>query len=466
MPKKLDKIIHSLPNDVKKALYQSIFHENNTTDNHPAYLFLIFLENLTFLTSFYKLRTIGKPIISKTGNPPSMFTMSFMPSGSKKDFGLALVEQNIFNDSYNKIEESINRFISFQKKKLENQAFDKYPNDDINSTIRRADYLEKLETKYLRHPNYKSSNSTMEGLHADRRVFQDFGYGSSFYFVKEISSYYTRHSEIKASLDAYLLESSETGDTTGKSIKSDTEITEVKNVPVSVHMHGTIESQKLPPALQTFLKEGAGRRIFVFFADNIKKNKDLELMSDDELRIFFKKQNDSKDVANYDKIRNIVNRIAEECDHKKMLVSEEVAIEYQVQNIKYRKLNADLPHKAHFSDIPWRALKIASPLQLLFDAKSEELTLSTYNIALEIVAYYAQFYKKMMKNQEQSLEEKAISIIKGKKEITFSRLKKALGEIIKDETVFNRNILETSIDLDIKIDIKQTNRGLSYKYIS
>jgi hypothetical protein len=457
--KKLQDIINSFPEEVKEFIRESIFSPSLLEDNHEEYLFLVFLEILNHCLSFYRYRITGEPIFSKKGNPPSLFTMSFMPSGAKKDVGLNLINSKLFNNLYEDMEIKINKYLDTLKNKLENKATERYP--DEKAQIQRASYLERLEDKYIRKPNIFSTNSTMEGLHSDRRIFQEMGYGASFYLVKEISNYYSKHSDTKASLDAYLLESSETGDTTGKSIKSDKEITSIQNVPVSVHMHGTIESNKIPPALLTFLKEGGARRVFVFYTDKRKEPLNLDAMSDEEIEKYVLSREEKKEKPKFKKFAKFLTNTVIENRKKVYKFSRESRILYKVESLKAkREKNED--YKNHIYDIPFRALKMSLGIQVLMNPKSEFIEFETYQISLQLTQFYAEFYKKLIEFNDVTLEQESINIISKAGKITYTELKRKLKKEIRNDEQFKQSILDYAKSESIDIELVQTSRGVSF----
>lgn len=462
MPEDFKNIIELFPSEIKNLLYESIFHESILNDNHSDYIFLIFIEYLTFILSFHRVRIVGKPIINKSGNPPSMFTMSFMPSGARKDYGLMLVEEKIFKKQFKKIDNLIKNYVESLKTKIQNDAELRYTSNTDNGAIQKQSYIDRMEEK-IRSPHVISRGSTMEGIHADRKVFGEMGKGASFYFVKEISNYYSRYSDQKSALDSYLLESSETGTTSDKSIKSDKEIKEIKNVPVSVHMHGTIESNKLPQALQTFLKDGAARRIFVFFSNETKVNKKLLTMSREELIEYF--TNETENKPTFKNIKKLLNKLIEKNKGKKYKISDKVAINYQVEQFELKHKSGVV--SAHEVDIPWRALKISAPLQVLINSDSEYIEETTYNLALIISKYYSKFYSKLMEYQEAGIYKDVIDYISTlkNKTITLSKLKRKFKENIKNDVEFTSNLDEYAIDNNITLQINSHRGGAKFQII-
>lgn len=454
MDKKLKKIIQKFPRELQNLLNISIFNEFWLSKTFSGYIFLVFLEYIGFFLSFFGYRINDKKTELKN-IPPSLYSMSFLPSGAGKDFMLKQMRIKVFIDVWKEIGKKIEESQKILIQKIEEEANEKFNEPELiideKIMIQRKLWIDRKIEQEVRTPAILSTNSTMEGLQADRLMFQKIGVGASFYLNKELCLYYKKYNEQKNALDSYLLEASEDGNTTGKSIKSDKCIIDVNNVPVCCHLHTTI-LEELPVDLFEFMRYGGARRILFFYKKKNKKNK--EFKSDEEFINYIMNLRKGR----FKKIRVLINQIMNST--QKLKLSNEARILYLTSSYKYSKST-----NPNISNIPWRALKISLIIEKLLNPDSKEISLLALDIAIAINKYYSDFYQKLIGHIDAELEEKALDVIVEVKKITLTSLMrklkiKLMGSELEDFVVAISELAEVK---KINIKINKTNRGLSFE---
>lgn len=237
------------------------------TDNNLSELALINVANakLTYLLSMggakFKQYTNGNEIIL------SYYGMSFLPSGSGKDYVL-----NLFNNYLIPfVPDFMEKVVSQYKEEYEQQEEYKISKLDKKQQ-KQAEYELQNKINNFRYLNTEIHDATVLGLYSDAEIISRLGIGALFLRIEELGDYIdgiTTGNKQKKELFEKLKEISD-GKFTATTISGDNKRKTLNNIPVSAMLYSDFENFKTNrnrEYLNKMLRTGISRRSFIFMEE-------------------------------------------------------------------------------------------------------------------------------------------------------------------------------------------------------
>ena len=244
------------------------------TDNNLSELALINVTNskLTYLLSMggakFKQYTNGNDIIL------SYYGMSFLPSGSGKDYVLNLFNNYLIPFVPGYMEKVIKDY------KEEFEAQEEYKIRQLDKKQQKqAEYDLQQKINNFRYLNTEIHDATVLGLYSDAEIIDRIGQGALFLRIEELGDYIdgiTTGNKQKKELFEKLKEISD-GRFSATTISGDNKRKTLNNIPVSAMLYSDFENFKTTrnrEYLNKMLRTGISRRSFIFM-EEIKPNKIL-----------------------------------------------------------------------------------------------------------------------------------------------------------------------------------------------
>lgn len=246
---------------------------NTMTDGNLSELALINVANakLTYLLSLggakFKQYTNGSDVIL------SYYGMSFLPSGSGKDYVLNLFNQYLapFVPDY------MDSIIQSYKEEFEQQEEYKIRHLDKKQQ-KQAEFELQQKINNFRYLNTEIHDATVLGLYADAEIISRIGAGALFLRIEELGDYIdgiTTGNKQKKELFEKLKEISD-GRFSATTISGDNKRKTLNNIPVSAMLYSDFENFKTVrnrEYLNKMLRTGISRRSFIFMEEIKPMNK-------------------------------------------------------------------------------------------------------------------------------------------------------------------------------------------------
>lgn len=242
---------------------------NTMTDQNLSELALINVANakLTYMLSLggakFRQYTNGNDIIL------SYYGMSFLPSGSGKDYVLNLFNQYLIPF----IPDYMDRVVKDYKEEFEQQEEYKIRQLDKKQQ-KQAEFELQQKINNFRYLNTEIHDATVLGLYADAEIISRIGKGALFLRIEELGDYIdgiTTGNKQKKELFEKLKEISD-GRFSATTISGDNKRKTLNNIPVSAMLYSDFENFKTArnrEYLNKMLRTGISRRSFIFM-DEIK----------------------------------------------------------------------------------------------------------------------------------------------------------------------------------------------------
>ena len=237
------------------------------TDANLSDLALINVVNakLTYMLSLggakFKQYTNGNDIIL------SYYGMSFLPSGSGKDYVLNLFNNYLIPFVPDYMQEVINQY----KEEFEQQEEIKIRHLEKKQQ-KQAEFELKQKIENFRYLNTEIHDATVLGLYADAETISRIGKGALFLRIEELGDYIdgiTTGNKQKKELFEKLKEISD-GRFTATTISGDNKRKTLNNIPVSAMLYSDFENFKTTrnrEYLNKMLKTGISRRSFIYMEE-------------------------------------------------------------------------------------------------------------------------------------------------------------------------------------------------------
>ena len=251
---------------------------NTMTDNNMSELALINVTNskLTYLLSMggakFKQYTNGNDIIL------SYYGMSFLPSGSGKDYVLNLFNNYLIPFVPGYMEKVIKNY----KEEFEAQEEYKIRQFDKKQQ-KQAEYDLQQKINNFRYLNTEIHDATVLGLYSDAEIIDRLGQGALFLRIEELGDYIdgiTTGNKQKKELFEKLKEISD-GRFSATTISGDNKRKTLNNIPVSAMLYSDFENFKTTrnrEYLNKMLRTGISRRSFIFMEEIKPVNKAIDFM--------------------------------------------------------------------------------------------------------------------------------------------------------------------------------------------
>lgn len=240
---------------------------NTMTDGNLSEFALINVTNakLTYLLSLggakFKQYYNGNDVIL------SYYGMSFLPSGSGKDYVLNLFNQYLIPFVPKFMENVVREY----KEEYEQQEEYKIHKMDKKQQ-KQAEFELQQKLNNFRYLNNEIHDATVLGLYADAEVISRIGAGALFLRIEELGDYIdgiTTGNKQKKELFEKLKEISD-GRFTATSIAGDDKRKTLNNIPVSAMLYSDFENFKTVrnrEYLNKMLRTGISRRSFIFMEE-------------------------------------------------------------------------------------------------------------------------------------------------------------------------------------------------------
>lgn len=251
---------------------------NIMTDNNMSELALINVTNskLTYLLSMggakFKQYTNGNDIIL------SYYGMSFLPSGSGKDYVLNLFNNYLIPFVPGYMEKVIKDY------KEEFEAQEEYKIRQLDKKQQKqAEYDLQQKINNFRYLNTEIHDATVLGLYSDAEIIDRIGQGALFLRIEELGDYIdgiTTGNKQKKELFEKLKEISD-GRFSATTISGDNKRKTLNNIPVSAMLYSDFENFKTTrnrEYLNKMLRTGISRRSFIFMEEIKPVNKAIDFM--------------------------------------------------------------------------------------------------------------------------------------------------------------------------------------------
>lgn len=251
---------------------------NVMTDNNLSELALINVANakLTYLLSMggakFKQFTNGNDIIL------SYYGMSFLPSGSGKDYVLNLFNNYLIPFVPGYMEKVIKDY------KEEFEAQEEYKIRQLDKKQQKqAEYDLQQKINNFRYLNTEIHDATVLGLYSDAEIIDRIGQGALFLRIEELGDYIdgiTTGNKQKKELFEKLKEISD-GRFSATTISGDNKRKTLNNIPVSAMLYSDFENFKTTrnrEYLNKMLRTGISRRSFIFMEEIKPVNKAIDFM--------------------------------------------------------------------------------------------------------------------------------------------------------------------------------------------
>ena len=251
---------------------------NVMTDNNLSELALINVTNskLTYLLSMggakFKQYTNGNDIIL------SYYGMSFLPSGSGKDYVLNLFNNYLIPFVPGYMEKVIKDY------KEEFEAQEEYKIRQLDKKQQKqAEYDLQQKINNFRYLNTEIHDATVLGLYSDAEIIDRLGQGALFLRIEELGDYIdgiTTGNKQKKELFEKLKEISD-GRFSATTISGDNKRKTLNNIPVSAMLYSDFENFKTTrnrEYLNKMLRTGISRRSFIFMEEIKPVNKAIDFM--------------------------------------------------------------------------------------------------------------------------------------------------------------------------------------------
>lgn len=251
---------------------------NTMTDNNMSELALINVTNskLTYLLSMggakFKQYTNGNDIIL------SYYGMSFLPSGSGKDYVLNLFNNYLIPFVPGYMEKVIKDY------KEEFEAQEEYKIRQLDKKQQKqAEYDLQQKINNFRYLNTEIHDATVLGLYSDAEIIDRLGQGALFLRIEELGDYIdgiTTGNKQKKELFEKLKEISD-GRFSATTISGDNKRKTLNNIPVSAMLYSDFENFKTTrnrEYLNKMLRTGISRRSFIFMEEIKPVNKAIDFM--------------------------------------------------------------------------------------------------------------------------------------------------------------------------------------------
>lgn len=248
------------------------------TDNNLSELALINVTNskLTYLLSMggakFKQYTNGNDIIL------SYYGMSFLPSGSGKDYVLNLFNNYLIPFVPGYMEKVIKDY------KEEFEAQEEYKIRQLDKKQQKqAEYDLQQKINNFRYLNTEIHDATVLGLYSDAEIIDRLGQGALFLRIEELGDYIdgiTTGNKQKKELFEKLKEISD-GRFSATTISGDNKRKTLNNIPVSAMLYSDFENFKTTrnrEYLNKMLRTGISRRSFIFMEEIKPVNKAIDFM--------------------------------------------------------------------------------------------------------------------------------------------------------------------------------------------
>lgn len=248
------------------------------TDNNMSELALINVTNskLTYLLSMggakFKQYTNGNDIIL------SYYGMSFLPSGSGKDYVLNLFNNYLIPFVPGYMEKVIKDY------KEEFEAQEEYKIRQLDKKQQKqAEYDLQQKINNFRYLNTEIHDATVLGLYSDAEIIDRLGQGALFLRIEELGDYIdgiTTGNKQKKELFEKLKEISD-GRFSATTISGDNKRKTLNNIPVSAMLYSDFENFKTTrnrEYLNKMLRTGISRRSFIFMEEIKPVNKAIDFM--------------------------------------------------------------------------------------------------------------------------------------------------------------------------------------------
>ena len=249
---------------------------NTMTDNNMSELALINVANakLTYLLSMggakFKQFTNGNDIIL------SYYGMSFLPSGSGKDYVLNLFNNYLIPFVPGYMEKVIKDY------KEEFEAQEEYKIRQLDKKQQKqAEYDLQQKINNFRYLNTEIHDATVLGLYSDAEIIDRLGQGALFLRIEELGDYIdgiTTGNKQKKELFEKLKEISD-GRFSATTISGDNKRKTLNNIPVSAMLYSDFENFKTTrnrEYLNKMLRTGISRRSFIFMEEIKPVNKAID----------------------------------------------------------------------------------------------------------------------------------------------------------------------------------------------
>lgn len=240
---------------------------NTMTDGNLSELALINVANakLTYMLSLggakFRQYTNGNDIIL------SYYGMSFLPSGSGKDYVLNLFNQYLIPFIPGYMENVIRSY----KEDFEQQ--EEYKIRQLDKKVQKqAEFELQQKINNFRYLNTEIHDATVLGLYADAEIISRIGKGALFLRIEELGDYIdgiTTGNKQKKELFEKLKEISD-GRFSATTISGDNKRKTLNNIPVSAMLYSDFENFKTTrnrEYLNKMLRTGISRRSFIFMEE-------------------------------------------------------------------------------------------------------------------------------------------------------------------------------------------------------
>ena len=231
---------------------------------------------LTYLLSMggakFKQYTNGNDIIL------SYYGMSFLPSGSGKDYVLNLFNNYLIPFVPGYMEKVIKDY------KEEFEAQEEYKIRQLDKKQQKqAEYDLQQKINNFRYLNTEIHDATVLGLYSDAEIIDRLGQGALFLRIEELGDYIdgiTTGNKQKKELFEKLKEISD-GRFSATTISGDNKRKTLNNIPVSAMLYSDFENFKTTrnrEYLNKMLRTGISRRSFIFMEEIKPVNKAIDFM--------------------------------------------------------------------------------------------------------------------------------------------------------------------------------------------
>ena len=388
-----------------------------TVHNFPYEIILIsFLAKLSSVFSYHRLKF---QLPNEEPTIANIYTLAFAPSGFGKNKSLKKLDQHLFKKCNEYIKKDLLNKEQFRSSEIEIEA-NKYagykdPKDGTSKINfnKKKEYLEKNGARTLTHI---ISDATVEGLQADLWELSQYETAGSLLFKNtEFLDYVTVQTKDNSYLLSYIADAFDHGDGEAKSTKGEKQSKKTfAGIPLTLAAYASADvmhEDKSYKLIMNKIGSAFARRSFIFFKkdftqevktvedriSNLKNNSNIKIDYTDDFLAILKKLSFTKGTGFKTFKLDIDSNVAS------IFYGYEQGCETKAITEKNIYIRNDLNGR------PWRAIKLATILQALYNAKSEVIEDRAINDAIKFCEFFAEGFSELSndspKNHFQKLYE-------------------------------------------------------------
>jgi hypothetical protein len=363
-------------------------------------LFSVVLTKLSQLACHCRAKVKTEGIADKNGTFPNIYTLTFMSSGGGKDKPYRDFDRTVI--PWFK-EEFVTKATKFKEKilqEIQKEADEKY--GESNTAV-KANFIESKTPHFLIR---ELKDGTAEGLTAMRESFEMADFGCTFLKISEFGDFITSDNSLRESLLSYIVEIYDFGDSAGKVTKGNKFSRSVEGVPSVASFHtsisGLLEGRN-HDKLITFLDRGGARRFLTAYVDGSEESYINRSLSVEEQANFVKKEKvyatELLEGGLFDSIKEFFDILSK----KYTAVDNVYVFDEETENHLgiYTRKCVEESGKVNEQGIsieihnrPFKAIKLAGLVAMWSDPENKKVTLSDLEMAIEVLEFYGESYKK------------------------------------------------------------------------